>query len=216
MNAQHDQTLALGGIVQAAYLVQQVARKGSVDGAALEASIRSIFAREAESTEAVFGGPAGVALGLKLLLSQLQPNRRERNLELTRYVVAIMHHERHLSKRRRMLAQIGERLDKAQAQVNYFSVTHSNVIASLASIYSDTLGAFTPRIMVYGEQGHLANPENVNRVRALLLAGVRAAVLWRQRGGSRLKLLLQRRAILSQAQDLLSGIDRARASSQGA
>jgi high frequency lysogenization protein len=216
MSARRDQALALGGIVQAAYLVQQVARKGSADAAALEASIRSIFAREAESTEAVFGGPAGVALGLKLLLSQLRPNGPGRNLELTRYVVAIMHHERHLLKRRRMLAQIGERLDKAQTQVNYFSVIHPNVIANLASIYSDTLGTFAPRIMVYGEQGHLANPENVNRVRALLLAGVRAAVLWRHRGGSRLKLLLQRHIILSQAQVLLDGIDRARASSQGA
>jgi high frequency lysogenization protein len=41
-------------------------------------------------------------------------------------------------------------------------------------------------------------------VRALLLAGMRAAVLWHQCGGSRLKLIIQRRPLLECAKGLLA------------
>jgi len=40
----------------------------------------------------------------------------------------------------------------------------------------------------------------------LLFAGVRGAVLWRQRGGSRWKLLLQRRKHVIEAQRLIDRI----------
>jgi high frequency lysogenization protein len=39
-------------------------------------------------------------------------------------------------------------------------------------------------------------------VRALLLAGIRAAFLWRQLGGRRWKLVLQRRRLLQRCQAL--------------
>jgi high frequency lysogenization protein len=206
MPALRDQVLALAGLFQAAHLVQQVARTGMAEASAMQASIASVFARDAESVAAVYGGAGGVALGLEVLLAQLTPRSGARNFELTRYVVAMLHHERTLSSRKDMLDAIGERLDKLQVQANYFSTTHSNVLASLAGIYSDIIGKLTPRIMVYGEQSHLADPDNVNRVRALLLAGIRSAVLWRQKGGSRLRLLWNRRAILEQARELLTSV----------
>jgi high frequency lysogenization protein len=82
-------------------------------------------------------------------------------------------------------------------------VTHSNIIASLAGIYSDTLSTLTPRIMVQGEQGYLSSPDNANKVRALLLAAVRSAVLWRQVGGRRWQLIFARNAILHETEKLL-------------
>ena len=47
--------------------------------------------------------------------------------------------------------------------------------------------------MVSGEPHHLSDPKNANKIRALLLAGMRSAVLWRQLGGNRLQLLLARK-----------------------
>jgi high frequency lysogenization protein len=40
-------------------------------------------------------------------------------------------------------------------------------------------------------------------IRALLLGGMRAAVLWRQCGGNRLQLLLRRKALLRACRELL-------------
>jgi high frequency lysogenization protein len=49
----------------------------------------------------------------------------------------------------------------------------------------------------------LENPDNQNLIRALLLAAIRAAVLWRQCGGRRLSLFLRRSALLEAASGLL-------------
>ena len=59
-----------------------------------------------------------------------------------------------------------------------------------------------PRIMVAGEQNYLLNTDTAARVRTLLLAGIRAAVLWRQLGGSKWKLLLSRKRYVSVARNL--------------
>ena len=49
----------------------------------------------------------------------------------------------------------------------------------------------------------LQNPRNAERIRALLLAGIRSATLWRQLGGNRWQLFFSRRKILKDAYALL-------------
>jgi high frequency lysogenization protein len=78
------------------------------------------------------------------------------------------------------------------------------VVARLADTYSQTISTLSPRIMVSGENNQLKNPENANRVRALLLAGIRSAVLWRQCGGRQWHLLLQRRKLIESARQLMA------------
>ena len=82
-------------------------------------------------------------------------------------------------------------------------MTHPNMIARLAEIYSNSISQLGPRIMIKGDQSHLANPDNAAKIRALLLAGVRAALLWRQAGGSRWNLIFARGAMQKEAQQFL-------------
>jgi high frequency lysogenization protein len=49
----------------------------------------------------------------------------------------------------------------------------------------------------------LKDDENQHRIRALLLAGIRAAWLWRQVGGSRWRVLFGRTALLEAAREYL-------------
>jgi high frequency lysogenization protein len=58
--------------------------------------------------------------------------------------------------------------------------------------------------MVQGDPTHLRNPETGARIRAFLLAGIRAALLWRQCGGRRRDLLLRRGRLIAAARELLS------------
>jgi high frequency lysogenization protein len=60
--------------------------------------------------------------------------------------------------------------------------------------------------MVVGDQNYLGSQNTVNKIRALLLAGIRAVLLWRQCGGSRWKLLFFRKKIQEEAQFLLTQI----------
>ena len=198
-----ERAAALAGVFQAAYLVTRVARHGDAPRGPLEASLASVLELDAASVEAVFGGTAGVAEGLTTLLQQLSPGTGTRNLELTRYVIGILHLERKLSRRQDLLRRIREGLEALRAGPGTPAPGESETIERLAQIYLATIATLGPRIMVHGEPTLLARPENASRIRALLLAGVRAAVLWRQCGGSRLGLLLGRQRILRAARELL-------------
>lgn len=197
-----DRTLALGGVFQAAYLVDQVARRGILPQAEFETSIGSLFEMSPATTEAVFGSRFEIKRGLQTLAEQLEGEEEKRNIYVMRYAINLLQLERKLSKQPAMLKQIADGLDGAAHQLKHFGQTHSNVIARLADIYVNTISTLTPRIMVSGENNHLQNQENANKVRALLLAGIRSAVLWQQCGGSRWQLLFQRRKLLQTAKAL--------------
>ena len=50
-----ENNLALAGVCQAAALVQQLARRGSADNEAIEASLSSILVTDPETPQQVFG-----------------------------------------------------------------------------------------------------------------------------------------------------------------
>ena len=210
-NKLRDRAIALAGMFQASHLVQQVARKGMADGAAMQASIDSIFVTEPETVDEVYGGLQGLTLGLQLLRRQLEGappiGGMGRDVECSRYVIGLMHLEWLLRRRPAMLNKIRDGIERARSQAQHFHATHPNVLANLAGVYGETLSTLRYRIIVPGEQVHLSNPDNASKIRSLLLAGVRSAVLWRQRGGRRWTLIVKRRALADQVDTLLSTID---------
>ena len=199
-----DRTLALAGIFQAATLVRQVACEGRVDEAAFATCVQSIFEVNPASTEAVFGGRLNLALGLRMLCEQFGNGDKKAYFDVTRYVIAVMHLERKLARRPDLLKALAEGIERARAQAAHFSATHENVIAALADLYVNTISTLTPRIMVQGEHGYLSVPANANKVRVLLLAAMRAAVLWRQCGGRRWQLIFRRGQVYHSAKQLLT------------
>ncbi len=184
-----DRTLALGGVFQAAALVKQLAYRGDCDRAAASASLNSILRIDSQDVAQVFSGQQGVQLGLKTLLKEVGSGQRD--LEITRYVVNLLHLQRKLLKRKHLLDEIATGIARSQEQVEHFGLEHVNTLAGMAEIYAQTISTLTPRIMVNGDARHLQNSDTANRIRALLLGGIRAAVLWNQCGGSRWGLLLR-------------------------
>ncbi len=80
------------------------------------------------------------------------------------------------------------------------------MISNLASIYLDVISPIGPRIQVTGTPAVLQQTANQHKVRALLLSGIRCAVLWRQVGGRRRHLIFGRKKMIEQAQILLARI----------
>ncbi|AKH19766.1 high frequency lysogenization protein HflD [Sedimenticola thiotaurini] len=202
MKSDRDRCIALAGIFQAAHMAANIAEQGMVDSDALEASIHSLFKIDAESVESVYGGLQGVETGLRLIQQQLGEKRTD-NLQVTPYVIALLHLERKLSRNRAMQQQIQEGIRSTEERIAHFHLLHPNIIAQLADIYTQTISTLKPRIMVKGEPLHLQNPDNVNRIRALLLAGIRSAMLWRQCDGSRWQVIMGRKRVAEQARRLL-------------
>ena len=207
-----DQVLALAGVFQSARLVQQLAREGRGDPEAFRTSVRSILAVDAASVDAVYGDMSGLRLGLTLLKDKLTGRSAPNDIEMARYVVAILHLEGVLRRQPQMLATIGTGIETAVTQMKFFEAggddadVHPALVDKLAELYSQTLSTLKPRIMVSGEHGHLMNPAIAARVRTALFAGIRSAVLWRQLGGRRWQLLFARGRVARTAAGLLANI----------
>jgi high frequency lysogenization protein len=202
-NIWHNRTLALAGILQALHSVQQIARHGNAPTDAIATSLASVFKINPESAEDVYGGIGGLSLGLQLLSQQLNRKRYRTDPELLRYLINIMYLEKRLRNRPKILAEIADQIKQLEQQTGDIFSIHPDTIARLADIYLSTISTMTPRIQIRGEETHLRQPENIERVRALLLAGIRSAVLWRQMGGSRLHLLFYSRQLLQETRILI-------------
>ncbi len=198
-----DRTMALAALFQAAQLVQHVARRGHAADSDVETCINSLFQIDAPSTEAIFNGSQGLATGLRTLRARLRSGGSAEELEITRYVIVMLHLERKLAAYATMQDTLRIGIERIRNQLNYFPSTHDNILAALGELYQATISTLRPRIMVQGEPTYLADKARANQIRALLLAGIRAAVLWRQLGGRRWQLFISRRKILETAQQLL-------------
>jgi high frequency lysogenization protein len=201
-HSDQDRLVALAAMYQAGLCVRRIATKGTVDTDLMEPCIYSLFQTDAANVPEVFGPPGVLAAGARELIGQLT-GAQTRDLELTRYLVNLLKLERALSARKVMVGNIADGIEEARAKLDHFPMLHPNLLAHLADIYSRTVSQLQPRIMVRGEPVYLNNPDNQNRIRALLLAGIRAAWLWRQVGGSRWKILFGRQRLLDTARGYL-------------
>lgn len=199
-------TIALAGILQAIALLRELTQTGKTHEEAFQASIYSIFQLDPQNIASVYGGKYGVKLGLEKLTHTFDTTQGMDHLQ-SRYMLSLIHLQKKLMRSPKMLDSITKRLQKTQKQVEYFHLTHPTVIANLADIYLNTVSTFKFRIMILGNQRVMHVRENMDKVRALLLAGVRSAVLWRQVGGSRLQLLFSRAKIKTNAERILAQIE---------
>lgn len=197
----HDRVIALAGAMQAADLARGIARRGQANPDDIVTCLASLIRIDAPSSADIYGGVTRLRSGLRLLEQQLN---NPRDMELTRYVIALVRLERQLSRRDDLLRLIRAGIEDIIQNLAHFPLDHGNTIASFADLYLKTLSTLSPRIMVSGDPVHLNNPANTNRIRALLLAGVRATILWRQSGGGRLTLLLRRNPLLRETRLLLA------------
>jgi high frequency lysogenization protein len=198
-----DQTLALAGIFQAAALVQQIANSGQCADSSLETCIRSLFATNPANTLDVYGGELkDLREGLSTLTGVLSKQTRQQDIEVLRYALSLINLEAKLRRDKDMLDVIGSRIDQARHTASHFGYIHTNLIANLGSVYTDTISTFRLRIQVSGEPTILQREENAAKVRALLLAGIRSCVLWHQTGGRRWRLILNRNKVISMAKEL--------------
>jgi len=202
MKKQQEQLIALAGIYQATSLVTSIAHTGSVEMNAFEASIYSLYQTNPATTADVFDGLSGINYGLERIIEQFTKNDKQQ-LESTRYALQIIHLEKKLAKKPDMLELISHELKIAEKRHEHFDMLHDNIMAQIANIYSDTISQLQPKIMIKGDPIYLENIHNIHRIRSLLLAAIRASMLWHQKGGSRWQLLWRRQSMVQDCEALL-------------
>ncbi len=203
MTTIENQTLALAGIFQSAALIEQLATEGELDQAAFDCCFDSLFAFEAPTALDVFGNLSGLSRGLKVLTQALGSNNQHPGKNVTYYALSMLKLSAKLKRDLNMAAQVQEKLQKAESLSRDFELSRQSMINKIDGVYQSTISTMTPRIMVQGEQTHLSNSDNASKIRTLLLAGIRAAVLWYQLGGNQWKLVFSRKKYLHSANHLL-------------
>ncbi len=204
-----NRTIALAALFQCIDGVNQIANTGKIDETLYNTCINSILNDNADDAIGLYGSLENLNVGFTSMLyqlgaGQLTPDGKPKDLEATRYALGLLHLEKKLYNNPAVFKEVIAGIQDTQKKLEFFDKDHENITASLAEIYANTISNVGPKIMVKGDQTHLANPKNASKIRALLLAGIRAALLWRQAGGNRWKLLLERGKLQKQADAFLS------------
>lgn len=199
-------TIALAGMIQAISLARELAQTGKIEESVFEVTLKSIFQTHPKDVLEVYGSLANLKLGLERLLITLD-SKATAAAQTIHYLHSVIYLQKCIARSEKITQTLIQRINQAKKQVDYFSLTHSNVIANLSDIYLNAISAFRFKFLIVGNQRILSTADNINKIRALLLAAIRSAVLWRQMGGSRLQLIFYRGRIKKTAKKLLSQME---------
>ena len=200
-----NRCIALAALCQAADLVRGLARDGEYSAAHAEPLLQSLMKTDAEDPLEIYGGRHSLKHGYDVLIDQLG-NAHHKDIDVTRYVIGLLSLEPKLAKNKQLMAELSRRINDAKRQVEHFSIQDSSVVANLASTYIDIVSSLGPRLQVAGKRDYLQIPSNQEKIRALLLSGIRAAVLWRQLGGKKRHLIFRRNKLVTEAKHQLTQI----------
>ena len=196
---------ALAALTQSVYLVDCIARKGVVDAEDFRAMLDSIFADTGvdAALNNIYGNPSALQTGLRISSKLLRGDALPQTKALMSYSAGLLSLERRLARDAEMRRKLSEGMKRIDKQRHYFGdPMHANVIAAIADLYGETISTMKPRIIVRGKVEHLSQAANTQRVRTLLMAGLRAAHIWRRQGGGHLNLLFRRKALLRELEQL--------------
>lgn len=203
MSAWQARTIALAAAAQCLAAVKQIAREGSLrDAKQVQRLLTNVLNLNPASLAQLYPDHHELQWGLETLLLQIGPTQHK-DIEITRYMVALMALERRLHKRPASMASLAERLQHIQRQRDDFQFAHDTIVAGMAAVYSDIISPLSKPIKITGKPEHLKQAAVQNQIRALLLAALRNIVLWRQQGGQRRQFIFSRQRMIHTAQQLL-------------
>ncbi|MDH5833722.1 high frequency lysogenization protein HflD [Luteimonas kalidii] len=188
-----DRVLALAGLVQALKQVRRIAETGQADAAVLGTCLDSVFRIDAASPEDVYGGAHNLRPGLLLLRDYLASQGDDP--QLPKLALAVTQLERRFVSNDAVGERVHEGIVALKPKADALGSSHPDVLAALGSLYADTVSHLRPKVMVQGNPHYLGQAGVVAEIRAILLASLRSAVLWRQLGGSVWDLFLRKRAL---------------------
>ncbi len=191
---QYQRVLALAGVFQAADLAHNIASQGRVEQAFFTTSIASLLKTSSDDLIDIYGSELNLKPGIDNLAQFLKVDSAlPHGVYITKYASQILRLGSLLNKDESMATKITQAIGKfgSKRQVS------SSLVEAMAGIYYDNFSQLSSfqRIRIMGKKEYLSNAKNVIRIRALLLAGVRAAILWRGLGGNQWTLHFNRKAL---------------------
>jgi len=199
------QNVALAAVAQRSVFANNLTFEASASQSELTVSINPLLVINPTSINDICPGIANFSLELSTILELFNIGYPIENSETLRYILAILLLQNKLTRSQKMQSTLRERLEiidslywiteKFYEDQPGNSLKQDHTLEELAKLYQDTISAFSFRIQIKGDTSILKNIKMANRIRSLLLAGIRSAVLWYQLGERRWRLVVYRKRI---------------------
>ncbi|NOT89788.1 MAG: DUF489 family protein [Lysobacter sp.] len=196
-----SRVLALAGMLQALKLVRQIADTGHADGEGERNALDSVFRIDAASADAVYGNARSLRGGLLLLRDYFTD--RSGDQALPKLGMSVLQIERRFVADDAVARQVLDGIRTLESIAERQGSIHPDVISKLGQLYADTVSHLRPKVIVQGNPHYLQQADVVAEIRALLLAALRSAVLWRQMGGTMWDFVLRKRAMMAAIEEEL-------------
>jgi high frequency lysogenization protein len=194
-----NQNIALSAVCLAAQLVQNAARGQAIDEDALTCLLNGVMNRTPDSAEDVYTPVTSLKVGSDIMVHQLSGQASSKDVEVTRYLAGMLSLAKKLMSHETALAKLMDKLSEIERRLEYFDITDPSILANFGDTYSEAISPIGQKIKILGTPAVLSQKTTQSQVRACLLAGIRAAVLWRQSGGRRRQFIFKRNAMLQNA-----------------
>ena len=192
LDREEQKACALAALAQSAVLVHRCANAQACHPNFTRALMDGFMLTDAESADDVYGPVENLLLGINSAEAML--NHSDTSLiQPLKYVVELMTLESTLQRRPDAIETLGNMIHDLSS--SYATLGEVQQCEHFAEIYKKTAGSLGRKIHVVGIQQQLEQRDVANKVRALLLCGIRFAWLWRQLGGRRWHLLIYRSKI---------------------
>ncbi len=200
MNLLDERTIALAAILQACSSVQSLARSGACIEREELALLKSISVLDAVNTPSVYGGLSELSSGLETIATGALVNTASQHLEVLNYANGLLRLQANLYRDQHTFAEFAQEVERLSG------VSEDDFVTACSELYQRFISPLSPRIIVQGEEVHLQTDGVPDRIRGMLLAGIRSAVLWQQKGGNRFRLIWERTRMQNAAKSLSANV----------
>lgn len=200
--------IALAVAVQCAQLVHILAHTGRADPVQVKACVETLLVLNPDSVADVYPKVNYFASGLNALQKSLSGEGLKEYADAMKYVLGMSVLQQQLSAasemqetiRRRLALRHSLYLDEEQSYEREEPLgapqkSEDFDYAQFAALYQETISKLSYRVHVKGSPEHLRKQRVADQIRALLLAGIRSAMLWQQLGGRRWHLFFYKKRI---------------------
>ena len=201
-----DQTIALAGLYQSLALVQNIAWEGDSNHSCMAPTIESILKLDADLFIDVYGSINNLKLGIQTLKTALQNKNEKHAVERTRYAINLMYLASKLDENKSTMSSLGSQIERISNQYDSVEESFDDITQDLGTLYREHISPLGPKVIIEGDPAYLKMDQNASKIRALLLSGIRAIVLWKQANGKRWTLLLGRKSLMDNIINLERGV----------
>ena len=200
-----NQNIALSAVAQCAALVHELAIGGTIKQNQLASALNPLLILNPESVDQVYPNLKNLSLGFSTIQNILGSNSINQSPQIRRYMTEMLMLRKSLSKNMRMqsvvrvglgdLKPISSELVDTQQTDQQEIDKQEETFEEISSLYKKTLSTLKHRIRVAGKVQILKNEIVSNKIRGLIFAGVRSAVLWHQLNGRYWRLFVYNKRI---------------------